>query len=258
MLGLSGLIAPIVTPFTDDGDSVSEVRLARLVRHLLAEGVAGLVCCTETGEFTTISATERKQVLEIVIREAHGVTVLAHCTRLGTSQALDLCQHAARHGARAAIIMPPYFGRFSDEEIEEHIRRIVQHAGLPLIVVDPSHLVRSAMRTNLENLPGLFFAETPEGAFRNRFAVDPIGAGSDEFVLGEAVVSPLVQIDPKASTDSFERLREIAKMIALFGRARIAKAALNLRDIEVGPPRSPILPLADEARRQLSTLVQTI
>src|SRR5438477_12684261 len=114
MLGLAGLFAPLATPFTDGGETVSEVRLARLVRHLLAQGIAGLACCTETGEFITVNTSERKQVLEIVIREAHGTPVLAHCTRLGTSQTLDLCQHAARHGAKAAVVMPPYFGRYSD------------------------------------------------------------------------------------------------------------------------------------------------
>ena len=137
MLGLSGLFAPVSTPFTDDGETVSEIRLARLVRHLLAHGISGLVCCTETGEFITVNTSERKQVLEIVLREARSVPVLAHCTRLGTAQTIDLCQHAARHGARAAVVMPPYFGTYADQEIEQHLRRIVQHANLPVIVVDP-------------------------------------------------------------------------------------------------------------------------
>src|SRR6185436_2306742 len=106
----------------------------------------------ETGEFITVSTAERKQVLEILLREAHGVPVLAHCTRLGTAQSLDLCQHAARHGARAAVIMPPYFGRYSEEEIEQHLRLIAQHAGLPVIVVDPQHLVRSDIKETLGSL----------------------------------------------------------------------------------------------------------
>ncbi|MFI5385686.1 MAG: dihydrodipicolinate synthase family protein [Fimbriimonadales bacterium] len=257
MLGLSGLYAPIVSPFTDDGGSVSEIRLARLVRHLLEHGVAGFVCCTETGEFTTVNTGERKEILELLVREAHGVPVLAHCTRLGTAQSIDLCQHAARHGAKAAVVMPPYFGRFSDEEIEQYIRRVVQHAGLPVIVVDPSHLVRSSIKEKLENLAALHYAETTEGAFRTRFAVDPIGAGSDEFVFEDAVVSPLVQIDPKAAQDPGVNLRPIAQMIGAYGRPRVAKAALNERDIEVGPPRSPVLPLPHEQCQELAALVQT-
>src|SRR5579862_6608735 len=149
MLGLSGLFAPIVTPFTDDGGAISEVRLARLIRHLAENGVVGFVVCSETGEFTTVTSGERKQMLEFLAREARGIPILAHCTRLGTSQCMDLCQHAARHGARAAVVMPPYFGQFNDDEIEQHLRRIVQHANLPIILVDPSHQVRSKSRESL-------------------------------------------------------------------------------------------------------------
>lgn len=257
MLGLSGIFAPIVTPFTDDGATVSEIRLARVVRHLLKSGVTGFVCTTETGEFTTISASERKQVLEIVKREAHGAIVLAHCTRLGTAQTLDLCQHATRHGAEAAVVMPPYFGQYSDEEIEQHIRSIVQHAGLPIIVVDPQHQLRTDLRERLKNLTELYHAETTEHAFRSRFAVDPIGSGSDEFALEEAVVSPLVQIDPAAALNPDADLHPLARMVAQHGRAQLAKAALSLLDLEVGPPRAPGLPLSHDLRRELGALIQT-
>ena len=46
----------------------------------------------------------RQQMHLLLVREAHGAMVLAHCTRLGTSQCMDLCQHAARHGAEAAVV----------------------------------------------------------------------------------------------------------------------------------------------------------
>lgn len=257
MLGLCGLFAPIVTPFTDDGDAVSEVRLARLVRHLVQGGIAGFVACTETGEFITTNAAERKQVLEILVREAHGLPVIAHCTRLGTSQSLDLCQHAGRHGAQAAIVMPPYYGVYSEEEIEQHIRRIVQHAGLPIIVVDPQHVVRTHIRDNLSSLPELHYAESLESAFRTRFAIDPSGVSSDEFSFEEAVVSPLVLIDPVAAVDVDADLHPLARLVAHHGRPRVAKAALNLREVEVGPPRSPVLPLTHAIGVELESLVRT-
>lgn len=257
MLGLSGLFAPIVTPLTDDGNSVSEIRLARLVKHLLGQGVDGFVCGTETGEFITVNSAERKHVVEVMVRESLDVPVLVHCTRLGTAQALDLCQHAARHGAKAAVVMPPYFGQYSDEEIEQHLRSIAQYAGLPVIVVDPQHLVRSHIKENLSSLPALHHAESPEVAFRTRFAVEPVGSGSDEFVFEDAVVSPLIQIDPVASKNTEADLRPLARMIGLYGRARIAKAALNFRDIEVGPPRAPVLPLGHAQFAELGALIQT-
>ncbi len=256
MLGLTGLFAPIVTPFTDGGGSVSEIRLARLLKHLQSMGINGFVCCSETGEFTTVSAVERKQTLEIVIREARGAPVLAHATRLGTAQSLDLCQHAGRHGAKAAVMMPPYFGTHSDDEIEQHFRTIVQHAGLPVIIVDPDHRIRHGLMDSLSALPELHFAETPEAAMRSRFAVDPIGSGSDEFVIEEAVVSPLIQIDPKGVVEG-ANFHKLSRIIGDFGRVRVAKAALNLRDIEVGPPRAPVLALPHAAVLELDSVIVT-
>jgi dihydrodipicolinate synthase/N-acetylneuraminate lyase len=257
MLGLSGLFAPIVTPLTDDGDSVSEIRLARVVRHLTNAGVDGFVVCTETGEFTTTNTGERKQMLELVLRESRGMPVLAHCTRLGTAQALDLCQHAGRHGARAAVIMPPYFGVYDDDEIAQHLRRISQHAGLPIIVVDPMHRVHNEMRQGLQTIPNLHFAQNLTAAFHARLATDQSAISSDEFAIEEAVVSPLIQIDPRGSMDPEADLTAIAGIVRQFGHARVAKAAYACRDIEVGPPRSPVLPLPHVYLDAIEKLVQT-
>src|SRR5262245_29997013 len=117
MEGLHGLFAPIVTPFTDDGATVSEVRLARLIQHLLGKDISGLVTCTETGEFLSLSSSERKSMLELTLRESQGKPVLTHVSTMSTSSSLDLAQHAGRHGARAAILMPPYYGKYSDAEM---------------------------------------------------------------------------------------------------------------------------------------------
>ncbi|HTQ09225.1 MAG TPA: dihydrodipicolinate synthase family protein [Fimbriimonadaceae bacterium] len=257
MLGLTGLFAPIATPYTDDADSISEIRLARLIRHLRDRGVDGFVACTDTGEFTTTSAGERKQILEILIRESQGAPVLAHCTRLGTAQSLDLCQHAGRHGALAAVIMPPYYGTFDDQEIEQHIRRIVQHAGLPIIVVDPQSRARPTVREPLCNMPNLYYAEAVPDPFRTNPNADSGRTTADEFAISEAVVSPIIQIDPLGAKAGSPNLSLLGRLVSQYGRARIAKAALTLRDVEVGPPRSPALPLPQTACEELVRLVQT-
>ncbi|HWA82116.1 MAG TPA: hypothetical protein VG820_01680, partial [Fimbriimonadaceae bacterium] len=133
----------------------------------------------------------------------------------------------------------------------------VAHAGLPIILVDPLHAVRADMRQRLENMPDLYFAQTLEGSLHARLAIDPTGASSDEFAFDEAVVSPLLQIDPKAVHDPDADLRPLARLVATYGRARVAKAALNERDIEVGPPRGPVLTLRHEPTQELLKIVQT-
>ncbi len=254
-LNLAGHFAPLVTPFTDGGETVSEVRLARLVRHLKRNGIAGFVVCSNTGEFTTVTTSERKTVLEIVLRESGGLPVLAHCTRIGTLQTLDLVRHAAEKGARAAVVMPPYFGMYSDEEIEGHIRSIVAHAGLPIILLDPQHCVRANARERLSNLPNLCYAEGMEQTFHARYGVYPAGPGSDEFVVDNAIVSPMIQLVPSACNSDAD-LKPLSNLLARHGRARVGKAALNEMEVEVGPPRPPALPLGPEHRLELVSVLR--
>lgn len=236
MIDLQGTYVPLVTPFTDDGDSLSEVRLARLVRHFLQQGAEGFIVCTDIGEFTTTSTGERKQVLEIVLREAQGTPVLTNVTRLGTLQALDLAQHAARHGARAAAIIPPYYEPLSDGEVENHFHTIATHAKIPLIVVDPHHRVTATMRQSLKDQPNLFFANTT------------LNIGTSAFTQAALTVSPLPLLTPMLPSGTEADLKAL---LEAHHPTALCKAALDYQDLEVGPPRRPVQVLSPEVRHRL-------
>ena len=67
-----GVLPALITPFTDDGGAVDAVALAENVERLIAAGVGGLVPGGSTGEFTTLSTAERRQVTEATIEAAAG------------------------------------------------------------------------------------------------------------------------------------------------------------------------------------------
>src|SRR5829696_8581742 len=50
-----GVLAALITPFTEDGSTIDAEALAAIVDRLVAAGVAGLVPGGSTGEFTTLS-----------------------------------------------------------------------------------------------------------------------------------------------------------------------------------------------------------
>src|SRR5689334_12427820 len=98
---LRGSFAPLVTPFTDEGSSISEIRIARLIRALREKGVEGFALATETGEFSSLTLAERKNLVEIAMRETQqSMPLIVHVTASATSSVLDLAQHAERHGAK--------------------------------------------------------------------------------------------------------------------------------------------------------------
>lgn len=225
MQTLAGRFAPLPTAFTDDGESLSEIRTARLVRKLCErESIGGLILGTDLGEFPMVGTADRKQHLETVLREAQGrKPVLAHISRLSTAGTLDLAQHAGRHGARAAVVMPPYYGTFTEAEVLSHLKTIAQYAGVPVIIVDPAGMVTSAVREALSLIGGVHFGT---------------GRRNDEFRTEGIEVTPaaLMGDDPN-----------VCELFQKFHPAAVGKAYCEAIGIEQGSPRRPVQPLPRDA-----------
>lgn len=240
MLDLRGHLAPLVSPFTDDGSGVSEIRLARLVRRLVAQSVGGFVTCTETGEFTCLSFSERKFLLEVVVRECQGaLPVVAHVSTLSTGSSLDLAQHAQRHGARCVVMMPPYYGRFTQTEIEWHFKTVAQYADIPVICVDPQNLISADLRVRMEEIGRLFFTEG-------------VGGRPDRFLFGGADASPHYGIPTDLGRQA---AMDLLGLCDTHGSAKVIKAALEELEIEVALPRKPLQALEREARDEIVRLL---
>ncbi len=243
MVNLNGTFAPIVTPFTDDGMAVSEIRLARMVRWLLHAGVQGLVVGSDTGEFTTLSFSERKSTLEWTLREAKGgCRVLANVSSLSTAASLDLAQHAGRHGAHAAVLMLPYYGEYTEDETFSFVQTVSAYAKLPIILVDRFQAITPELKTRLAFTHSLVSAD-PFGTAQPR---------TDEFVVDDLRVNPLYTIQPHEETIN----PALAQLIRVAGRAKVVKAGLELHNVDVGPPRGPLKRLVGEPLALLEQILR--
>ena len=65
----TGCGTALVTPFTRDG-ALDEPGVRRLARRQIEAGIHFLVPCGTTGETPTLSAIERRRVVEITLEEA--------------------------------------------------------------------------------------------------------------------------------------------------------------------------------------------
>lgn len=252
MRQLVGLLAPLPTPYTDDGSTVGEIRLARLMAWLRLRGVAGFVVCSESGEYPVLSLAERKQMAEYTIREAHGAPVLVNVTAVATTAALDLAIHACRQGATGGVIAPPR-GDFTDDEIVTHISQVCAHSALPLIVVDPLKQLSSFASERLRALPSISFPYPATGLAAMRSGT----TFTDEFSFPESVVSPLCTFAPKALHPSSPP-NMLPNILRHCGTPRLVKAALSAQGVEVGPLRGPYLPIAPELAALLGHAVENL
>ncbi len=129
-----GIISAVVTPMHAD-ESVNYAALDALARAQLARGVEGFYCCGSSGEGPLLRFDERRQVLATLVQSAGGqVPVIAHVGTPRTRDAVELAKHAEQDGASAVSLVPPYYYKYSREEIIAYYRRVLDAISIPVIL----------------------------------------------------------------------------------------------------------------------------
>jgi len=143
---LHGIIPPICTPLTEDGE-VDVPSVHTLVEHLLAGGVHGIFALGSTGEFALLTSQQRQALLDAVIAAVRGrVPGLAGILDTSTSRCVERGLAARAAGADAVVLSPIYYFRASQQELIHHFRAVRAAVGLPLLAYD----VPTAVNVKLE------------------------------------------------------------------------------------------------------------
>jgi dihydrodipicolinate synthase/N-acetylneuraminate lyase len=131
-----GIIAMLVTPFHDDY-RLNHEALRSEVRWALDKGAQGVVAAPSIGEFLHLSEAERTTVFEIVAEEARkrpGICAVAMTSGATTLETLHYAKIAARLGYDAQQVIPPYYWRCGEMEVERHYRMIAEAGDLPVVI----------------------------------------------------------------------------------------------------------------------------
>lgn len=132
----TGVIPPVVTPLTDDGE-LDRASLERVVHHLLDGGVDGLFALGSSGETVFLTDAQRDLALEVIVHAAGGaVPVMAGCIEPATPRVLDRVRAAERLGADAVVVTAPFYAIVGPHEIERHLRAVAGATSLPTFAYD--------------------------------------------------------------------------------------------------------------------------
>ncbi|CAF9927627.1 MAG: hypothetical protein HETSPECPRED_006631 [Heterodermia speciosa] len=131
---LQGILVALITPFTDGGHAVDDKRLQAHIQHMIKAGVHGLVPGGTTGEFTAMTVDERKHLLELCVKYADSrIPVVAGIGALSTKECIDLATHAAKAGAVALMVVPPFYDPVNLEQLRELMAEIHTASRLPIM-----------------------------------------------------------------------------------------------------------------------------
>lgn len=122
---LSGVIVPIITPFTPQQE-INAFVLRQLIDRLVDAGVDGVMVGGTTGEAPLLSLEERMHLLEITLDQVRGrCAVVAQVGTLSTLDSMVLARHAVSCCVSAVSIIAPYFYRLSDDALVDHFCKIL-------------------------------------------------------------------------------------------------------------------------------------
>ncbi|MEH6490012.1 4-hydroxy-tetrahydrodipicolinate synthase [Hyphomonas oceanitis] len=136
-----GSIPALVTPFRNG--AVDRKAFAALVERQIAGGSSAVVPVGTTGETSTLTTEEHKDVVTLCVEVVAGrVPVIAGAGSNATDEAIDLVEHAKAVGADAALVVCPYYNKPNQEGLEAHFRAINDAVALPVLLYNvPSRTV---------------------------------------------------------------------------------------------------------------------
>ena len=137
----SGSIPALATPFCDG--AFAEAIFRDFIDWQIDNGSSALVPCGTTGEAATMTIEEHNHVVKVCVEQAAGrVPVIAGCGSNDTRVALDHMRHAKEAGASAALLVPPYYNRPSQDGVIAHFKALADGCDLPIMLYNvPSRTV---------------------------------------------------------------------------------------------------------------------
>lgn len=277
------MLTAMVTPFTSDGD-VDYEGVRRLATYLVDEQRNdGLIVNGTTGESPTTSDDEKRRIVSAVL-EAVGdrAAVVAGVGTNDTRHTVKLAKQAAEVGAHGLLVVTPYYSKPPQEGLYQHFTLVADATELPVMLYDipgrsgvpikTETLIRLAQHDRIvavKDAKGDLFAASQvmtatdlvfySGDDLLNLAWLSLGAAGFVSVVGHVVGSELARMielhrsgDVKQALEVHGQVAPVVDGIMLkAGGAIMAKAALSLVGVPVGPVR---LPLVAATEKQIAEL----
>ncbi len=153
----TGAATALITPMTADG--VDYPAFGRLIDWQITEGIDALVIAGTTGEGSTLTDEEHREVLRFAAARAGGrVPMIAGTGSNDTAYAIELTQFACTIGYDAMLVVTPYYNKATQKGLMKMYETIANASTKPLILYN----VPSRTGVSIEPATYAALAEHPQ------------------------------------------------------------------------------------------------
>ncbi len=130
-------VQPILVTAFDDAGRIDTDGQRRVVDHLLDQGAHGLGLFGNAGEGYTLLESEKRELLDTVVRHVDGrVPLVVGVGATGTAAAVEACRQAEGQGASALMLLPPYYLRPDAAGLVSFFSAVGDAVAIPIMVQD--------------------------------------------------------------------------------------------------------------------------
>lgn len=142
---MKGVIVPVATPLTKDGDLDRE-GLSRLIEYLIAAGVHGLFANGSMSGFAFHPERRQVEIIEAVVAFTAGrVPVVAGIADTSIERVLERAASLRGIALEAYVVLPPYYFLYSQEELRLFFRTVAARVDKPVILYENPRLVLNSL-----------------------------------------------------------------------------------------------------------------
>lgn len=128
-----GAATALITPMK--GNLVDYDKLGELIDWQIEKGIDGLVICGTTGEGSTLSDAEHREVLKYSVdRIAGRVPMIAGTGSNDTAYAIELTKYACEIGCDAVLVVTPYYNKATQKGLIQTFTAIADASTEPVIL----------------------------------------------------------------------------------------------------------------------------
>ncbi|MBU5267744.1 4-hydroxy-tetrahydrodipicolinate synthase [Virgibacillus proomii] len=284
------VLTAMVTPFDHNGN-IDYDQTNVLIEHLLNNGTDGLVVAGTTGESPTLTAEEKISLFRHVVKTVDKrVPVIAGTGGNNTKTSIALTKEAERCDVDAIMLVTPYYNKPNQRSLYEHFKVIAKETRRPVMLynIPGRSVVNITAETTiaLSKIDNIVSIKEASGDLDQ--IAEIIERTDDDFSVysgDDSMTLPVLSIGGTGVVSVASHIvgNEMKQMVKLFyeGKTQQAaqfhrkllpvmkglfkapspspvKAALQIKGMDVGGLRLPLLDLTPEERDELTAIIENI
>ena len=285
---LSGVFAPVVTPFNSDELALDDLRFN--LRKLNETDLTGYLALGSNAEFRSLSDKEQIQVLEVFAQEKGDKVIMVGTGCESTKQTIEKSKLASEMGFDyVSVLTPSYFAKNIDgATLQRYYTQIADSIDIPVLLYNAPGFTGGTeipLQTILElsrhpNIVGMKDS-SPAGPAKLLAHLDPtedfnVLAGSANFIypslhldaaggvlsLANALPEPCCSLYRLFTQGKYDEAKELFFRLARLNQTVSSswgvagvKVAMDITGFKGGKPRHPLRGLSDEAMERIKQAI---